>query len=160
MALAQGWRTQITNREVQTQKKCLHFSICACHPCAGAMLIFSVSFQFLRMTPKGSKVKSIEKTIYNLVDKLFFTTGKNRLKRTSKFIYDFFCFVIWRYTTLKIFSTFSDVHIFKNVTTCFPDHTKLEKNISNFFSYDTQFFKWLFLEFFDFDVSKKFKEVI
>ena len=23
----------------------LHFSICACHPCAGAMLIFSVSFQ-------------------------------------------------------------------------------------------------------------------
>ena len=22
------------------------FSICACHPCAGAMLIFSVSFQF------------------------------------------------------------------------------------------------------------------
>ena len=24
----------------------LHFSICACHPCAGAMLIFSVSFQF------------------------------------------------------------------------------------------------------------------
>ena len=28
------------------QKKCLHFSICACHPCAGAMLIFSVSFQF------------------------------------------------------------------------------------------------------------------
>ena len=27
-------------------KHCLHFSICACHPCAGAMLIFSVSFQF------------------------------------------------------------------------------------------------------------------
>ena len=24
----------------------LHFSICACHPYAGAMLIFSVSFQF------------------------------------------------------------------------------------------------------------------
>ena len=24
---------------------CLHFSICACPPCAGAMLIFSVSFQ-------------------------------------------------------------------------------------------------------------------
>ncbi|GKD44805.1 hypothetical protein Tco_1269450, partial [Tanacetum coccineum] len=30
-----------------------HFSICACHPCAGAMLIFSVSFQFYRMSPKG-----------------------------------------------------------------------------------------------------------
>jgi len=27
-------------------KNCIHFSICACHPCAGAMLIFSVSFQF------------------------------------------------------------------------------------------------------------------
>ena len=26
-------------------KSCLHFSICACHPSAGAMLIFSVSFQ-------------------------------------------------------------------------------------------------------------------
>ena len=24
---------------------CLHFSICACHPCAVAMLVFSVSFQ-------------------------------------------------------------------------------------------------------------------
>ena len=32
------------------KKKCDTFSICACHPCAGAMLIFSVSFQFLRMT--------------------------------------------------------------------------------------------------------------
>ena len=31
-------------------KKYDTFSICACHPCAGAMLIFSVSFQFLRMT--------------------------------------------------------------------------------------------------------------
>ena len=28
------------------QKNCVHFSICACHPCAGAMLIFSVSFPF------------------------------------------------------------------------------------------------------------------
>ena len=27
-------------------KNQVHFSICACHPCAGAMLIFSVSFQF------------------------------------------------------------------------------------------------------------------
>ena len=25
------------------------FSICACHPCAGAMLIFSVSFQFYQV---------------------------------------------------------------------------------------------------------------
>ena len=27
-------------------KSLYHFSTCACHPCAGAMLIFSVSFQF------------------------------------------------------------------------------------------------------------------
>ena len=25
----------------------VHFAICACHPCAGAMLILSVSFQFI-----------------------------------------------------------------------------------------------------------------
>jgi len=30
----------------QTEHKSDTFSICACHPCAGAMLIFSVSFQF------------------------------------------------------------------------------------------------------------------
>ena len=30
----------------KSEKNWLHFSICACHPCAGAMLIFSVSFQF------------------------------------------------------------------------------------------------------------------
>ena len=35
------------------RKNCLHFSICACHPCAGAMLILSVSFQFYRMIPEG-----------------------------------------------------------------------------------------------------------
>ena len=29
-----------------------HFSTCACHPCAGTMLIFSVSFQRYRMTPE------------------------------------------------------------------------------------------------------------
>ena len=28
-------------------------SICACHPCAGAMLIFSVSFQLYQMIPEG-----------------------------------------------------------------------------------------------------------
>ena len=33
--------------------KYLRFSICACHACAGAMLIFSASFQFYRMIPEG-----------------------------------------------------------------------------------------------------------
>ena len=45
-------RRQVSNDEgfqpqFQITKNCLHFSICACHPCAGAMLIFSVSFQSL-----------------------------------------------------------------------------------------------------------------
>jgi len=34
------------HRGVQEKEKSDTFSICACHPCAGAMLIFSVSFQF------------------------------------------------------------------------------------------------------------------
>ena len=34
------------NPQDLTNKACLRFSICACHPCAGAMLILSVSFQF------------------------------------------------------------------------------------------------------------------
>ena len=41
----------------KTFKKCLHFSICACHPCAGAMLIFSVSIQFL-LVPNRSWAKA------------------------------------------------------------------------------------------------------
>ena len=32
--------------ELDLSKNCVHFSICACHPCAGAVLIFSGSFQF------------------------------------------------------------------------------------------------------------------
>ena len=36
--------------------KCLHLSICACHPCAGAMLTFSVSFQVQRMIPEGNPI--------------------------------------------------------------------------------------------------------
>ena len=38
------WSAELGNTSVG--KKLVHFSICACHPCAGAMLIFSVSFQF------------------------------------------------------------------------------------------------------------------
>lgn len=37
-------------RLLYSATKVRYFSIYACHPCAGAMLIFSVSFQFLRMT--------------------------------------------------------------------------------------------------------------
>ena len=36
---------------------CLRFSACACHPCAGAVLIFSVSFRFQRMIPEGNPTR-------------------------------------------------------------------------------------------------------
>ena len=39
---------------VFNSKVLVHFSICASHPCAGAMLIFSISFQFYRMIPEGN----------------------------------------------------------------------------------------------------------
>ena len=44
---ATGWqRWRLVGVDGPSKKNWLHFSICACHPCAGAMLIFSVSFQF------------------------------------------------------------------------------------------------------------------
>ena len=43
-------------RKAKSEKNLDHFSICACHPCAGAMLIFSVSFQFYRMSPKRQQL--------------------------------------------------------------------------------------------------------
>ena len=41
---------------VRVRQNLVHFSICACHPCTGAMLFFSVSFQFFRMIPEGFRV--------------------------------------------------------------------------------------------------------
>ena len=43
-----------------------HFSICACHPCAGAMLIFSVSFQVYQMSPKTRKNGYCVRTYYDV----------------------------------------------------------------------------------------------
>ena len=40
-----GAKRVLLCRRKKSRNNCLHFSICACHPCAGAMLIFSVSFQ-------------------------------------------------------------------------------------------------------------------
>ena len=48
-------------------KNLVHFSICACHPCAGAMLIFSVSFQFYRMIPEGNPIARHQRDTKNLV---------------------------------------------------------------------------------------------
>ena len=60
--LTSGKTSKITDgleQNCEKQKKNLdHFSIYACHPCAGAMLIFSVSFQFYRMSPKGRTLQS------------------------------------------------------------------------------------------------------
>ena len=48
------WRTscqarprRVCHMALRGGTSCLHFSICACHPCAGAMLIFSVSYREL-----------------------------------------------------------------------------------------------------------------
>ena len=46
------WRTNFDPGE--KKKNLDHFSICVRHPCAGAMLIFSVLFQFYRMSPNRS----------------------------------------------------------------------------------------------------------
>ena len=43
---ARRLRSPLQNGRNGKQKNVHTFSICACHPCAGAMLIFSVSFQF------------------------------------------------------------------------------------------------------------------
>ena len=34
--------------------------MCACHPCAGAMLIFSASLQFQRMIPEGNPQRGLD----------------------------------------------------------------------------------------------------
>ena len=51
-----GWKIFFwhkTWRPAAGPQKSDTFSICACHPCAGAMLIFSVSFQFFLVeTPR------------------------------------------------------------------------------------------------------------
>lgn len=58
-------------------KKLLHFSICACHPCAGAMLIFSVSFQFYRMIPEGNP------TVFSFQLKNYFARFFFRIRQLS-----------------------------------------------------------------------------
>ena len=57
-----AWRADVHDdvRKPAREKNWLHFSICACHPCAGAMLIFSVSFQFSRMIPEGNPKSCLE----------------------------------------------------------------------------------------------------
>ena len=47
----------VKQKHIQAKVKSDTFSICACHPCAGAMLIFSVSFQFFQMPPEGGPTR-------------------------------------------------------------------------------------------------------
>ena len=54
----QNWKHYLESKE-DWQKNLDHFSIYACHPCAGAMLIFSVSFQFYRMSPKRQPCRQL-----------------------------------------------------------------------------------------------------
>ena len=50
-----AWKLlHLQDNNIECTKNLIHFPICACHPCAGAMLIFSVSFQFYRMFPEGN----------------------------------------------------------------------------------------------------------
>ena len=63
------------------------FSMYACHPCAGTMLIFSVSFQFLRMTTRRWFQQVIVVVLYKpLIECLTFSLWvllpkNNRFKR-------------------------------------------------------------------------------
>ena len=49
-------------RRISRTNTCLHFSICACHPCAAAMQISVASVQFDRMIPKGNPLQTSKRT--------------------------------------------------------------------------------------------------
>ena len=55
-----GYKYQLSS--TVKRQKVRYFSIYACHPCAGAMLIFSVSFQFLRMTTEVVPISSANRS--------------------------------------------------------------------------------------------------
>ena len=62
-APVRAWRAHRSDSN-SAYSNCLHFSMCACHPCAGAVLIFSVSFQFSRMIPEGNpRILRIKETL-------------------------------------------------------------------------------------------------
>ena len=60
-----GLRLQDNN--IECTKNLLHFPICACHPCAGAMLLFSASIQFYRMFPEGNPHRLAENEVTTLL---------------------------------------------------------------------------------------------
>merc|ERR1712197_80 len=68
----------------RSAKHLSHFSTCACHPCAGAMLIFSVSFQFCRMIPERNPMYMSE---YLLACKWMAHTAQGRSEGSKKNLY-------------------------------------------------------------------------
>ena len=54
---------RLQDNNIECTKNLMHFPICACHPCAGAMLIFPVSFQFDRMFPEGNPHRLAENEV-------------------------------------------------------------------------------------------------
>ena len=72
-----------------------HFPICACHPCAGAMLIFSVSFQFYRSTlflvvrgkgPTGPQIPTKNQSNERVTKKRLESSEKRTKKRNNKIV--------------------------------------------------------------------------
>ena len=53
--------------KVPSQLNLVHFTISACHPCAGTMLINTVSFQSYQMIPEGNYNHNTSLTSGNLV---------------------------------------------------------------------------------------------
>ena len=90
---------------------CLHFSICACHPCAVAVLIFSASLQFSRMIPEGKPPRKTFRTsmdlnlywlelyLHNFVSNMLFVVFLSILLFTYIYIY------IYIYTTTTTTTT-------------------------------------------------------
>ena len=58
---------RLQDNNIECTKNLIHFPICACHPCAGAMLIFPVSFQFYRMFPEGNPHRLAENEVTTLL---------------------------------------------------------------------------------------------
>ena len=58
---------RLQDNNIECTKNLIHFPICACHPCAGAMLIFSASFQFYRMFPEGNPHRLAENEVTTLL---------------------------------------------------------------------------------------------
>ena len=65
------WRGR---RTIVSCKSLLRFSICACHPCEGAMLIFSVSFQFYRICNPSESIARLAKALLSRCQPLVFQT--------------------------------------------------------------------------------------